>query len=111
MQRFQLFLGFLLLTLLASGSISQASNETASLSAQHWAADNGNGTYSNPLFYEEFEDPDPIRVGNDYYLAGRDRGESRRRRHRLHPSRMARSVFHWLCRSPGPRTFRDQPSR
>ncbi len=22
------------------------------------------------LFYEEFEDPDPIRVGNDYYLAG-----------------------------------------
>ena len=25
---------------------------------QHWTADNGNGTYSNPLFYEEFEDPD-----------------------------------------------------
>ncbi len=37
---------------------------------KHWTADNGNGTYSNPLFYEEFEDPDPIRVGNDYYLAG-----------------------------------------
>ena len=36
----------------------------------HWTADNGNGTYSNPLFYEEFEDPDPIRVGEDYYLAG-----------------------------------------
>src|SRR5437868_4392054 len=35
-----------------------------------WAADNGNGTYSNPLFYEEFEDPDVIRVGEDYYLAG-----------------------------------------
>jgi len=35
-----------------------------------WAADNGNGTYSNPLFYEEFEDPDVIRVGKDYYLAG-----------------------------------------
>jgi len=35
-----------------------------------WTADNGNGTYSNPLFYEEFEDPDVIRVGNDYYLAG-----------------------------------------
>jgi len=38
--------------------------------AKHWTADNGNGTYSNPLFYGEFEDPDPIRVGNDYYLAG-----------------------------------------
>jgi len=39
------------------------------LSADAWESDNGNGTYSNPLFYEEFEDPDPIRVGNDYYLA------------------------------------------
>lgn len=38
--------------------------------AKHWTADNGNGTYSNPLFYEEFEDPDVIRVGDDYYLAG-----------------------------------------
>lgn len=37
---------------------------------KHWTADNGNGTYSNPLFYGEFEDPDVIRVGNDYYLAG-----------------------------------------
>jgi xylan 1,4-beta-xylosidase len=37
---------------------------------QNWTADNGNGTYSNPLFYGEFEDPDPIRVGDDYYLAG-----------------------------------------
>ena len=37
---------------------------------KHWTADNGNGTYSNPLFYGEFEDPDPIRVGEDYYLAG-----------------------------------------
>ena len=39
--------------------------------AEHcWTADNGNGTYSNPLFYGEFEDPDVIRVGDDYYLAG-----------------------------------------
>lgn len=38
--------------------------------AKSWTADNGNGTYSNPLFYEEFEDPDVIRVGTDYYLAG-----------------------------------------
>jgi xylan 1,4-beta-xylosidase len=38
--------------------------------AKHWTSDNGNGTYSNPLFYEEFEDPDVIRVGDDYYLAG-----------------------------------------
>ncbi len=45
-----------------------------SAAAQHinrsWAADNGNGTYSNPLFYDEFSDPDMIRVGADYYLTG-----------------------------------------
>src|ERR1051325_859729 len=35
-----------------------------------WASDNGNGTYSNPLFYDEFSDPDMIRVGSDYYLTG-----------------------------------------
>jgi beta-xylosidase len=39
-------------------------------SAQTWTADNGNGTYSNPLFYDEFSDPDPIRVGDDFYLTG-----------------------------------------
>ena len=41
-----------------------------SSSAQSWTADNGNGTFTNPLFYDEFSDPDIIRVGNDYYLAG-----------------------------------------
>ncbi len=35
-----------------------------------WAADNENGTYSNPLFYDEFSDPDMIRAGTDYYLTG-----------------------------------------
>lgn len=35
-----------------------------------WSADNGNGTYTNPLFYDEFSDPDLIRVGDDFYMAG-----------------------------------------
>jgi len=35
-----------------------------------WTADNGNGTYTNPLFYDEFSDPDILRVENDYYLTG-----------------------------------------
>jgi len=38
---------------------------------QTWTADNGNGT-SQPLFYEEFSDPELIRVGTDYYLTGHD---------------------------------------
>lgn len=37
---------------------------------QTWHADNGNGTFSNPLFYDEFSDPDLIRVGNDFYITG-----------------------------------------
>ena len=48
----------------------QATSALPPAATKHWTADNGNGTYSNPLFYGEFEDPDPIRVGNDYYLAG-----------------------------------------
>ena len=60
-----------LLTVSALLSLA-ATSDSAGLpvaATKHWTADNGNGTYSNPLFYEEFEDPDPIRVGNDYYLA------------------------------------------
>ena len=45
-----------------------ALNATAQTSS--WTADNGNGTFTNPLFYDEFSDPDVIRVGEDYYLAG-----------------------------------------
>ena len=73
MHRFRQLLGFVSLVALA-GCIATAatppSSGTSPDAAKHWTADNGNGTYSNPLFYEEFEDPDIIRVGEDYYLAG-----------------------------------------
>jgi beta-xylosidase len=49
-------------------AVAQAQQQKSA--SNTWTADNGNGTYSNPLFYEEFEDPDPIRVGDTYYLAG-----------------------------------------
>jgi hypothetical protein len=42
----------------------------AQKTSRSWTADNGNGTYSNPLFYDEFSDPDMIRVVNDFYLTG-----------------------------------------
>ncbi|MBR1667916.1 MAG: glycoside hydrolase 43 family protein [Bacteroidaceae bacterium] len=42
----------------------------ANAQTKSWTADNGNGTFTNPLFYDEFSDPDVIRVGDDYYLAG-----------------------------------------
>jgi len=40
------------------------------LSTATWTPDNGNGTFTNPLFYDEFSDPDLIRVGDYYYLTG-----------------------------------------
>ena len=53
------------------GAVAMLAAADASIAqAQTWHADNGNGTYSNPLFYDEFSDPDLIRVGNDYYLTG-----------------------------------------
>jgi beta-xylosidase len=33
-----------------------------------WVADNGDGTYRNPILYQDFSDPDVVRVGGDYYL-------------------------------------------
>lgn len=31
-------------------------------------ADNGDGTYTNPILHLDYSDPDAIRVGNDYYM-------------------------------------------
>jgi len=33
-----------------------------------WVADNGDGTYKNPVIHADYSDPDAIRVGDDYYL-------------------------------------------
>jgi beta-xylosidase len=43
---------------------------SAQLSTRSWTPDNGNGTFTNPLFYDEFSDPDLIRVGDWFYLTG-----------------------------------------
>lgn len=73
MRDFRFVRRFGALLVLSVGTTTAAPPTVAGVAAAAgpgWTADNGNGTYSNPLFYEEFEDPDPIRVGNDYYLAG-----------------------------------------
>jgi len=54
-----------------AGKTSKTVNVTERpLRADTWVSDNGNGTFTNPLFYDEFSDPDLIRVGDDYYLTG-----------------------------------------
>jgi len=38
------------------------------LSAQKWQSDNGDGTYTNPVIYSDFPDPDVILVDSTYYM-------------------------------------------
>lgn len=33
-----------------------------------WVADNGDGTYKNPVLNADYSDPDACRVGDDYYM-------------------------------------------
>ncbi len=33
-----------------------------------WIADNGDGTYKNPVIHADYSDPDVVRVGDDYYM-------------------------------------------
>jgi beta-xylosidase len=44
------------------------SSHSKSYKSKVWVADNGNGTYKNPILYADYSDPDAIRVGNDYYM-------------------------------------------
>lgn len=48
-------------------SLNAAAQTTNSLS-KSWVSDNGDGTYTNPVLYADYSDPDAIRVGDDYYL-------------------------------------------
>lgn len=35
---------------------------------QVWTADNGDGTFTNPLMWGDWPDPDVIRVGDEFYM-------------------------------------------
>lgn len=45
--------------------ISHAQENTIS---KVWVADNGDGTYKNPVLNADYSDPDACRVGDDYYM-------------------------------------------
>ena len=44
--------------------VAQKTNEYSKV----WVADNGDGTYKNPILHADYSDPDAIRVGDDYYM-------------------------------------------
>ena len=60
-----LIISFFLISLSnAQVSISTSNNYVSKV----WVADNGDGTYKNPILHADYSDPDAIRVGDDFYL-------------------------------------------
>jgi beta-xylosidase len=47
--------------------VSVFGQESAAIS-KVWVADNGDGTYKNPILHADYSDPDVVRVVDDYYM-------------------------------------------
>ncbi|HEX8737099.1 MAG TPA: glycoside hydrolase 43 family protein [Pyrinomonadaceae bacterium] len=43
-------------------------DSAAQTKSKVWVADNGDGTYKNPILHADYSDPDAIRVGEDFYM-------------------------------------------
>lgn len=54
--------------LLFSIQITMGQEKSTTNRSQVWVADNGDGTYKNPILNADYSDPDVIRVGEDYYM-------------------------------------------
>jgi beta-xylosidase len=61
------FLGIVAFTLILSGGADSMAQK-AHQNSKVWISDNGDGTYTNPILYADYSDPDAIRVGDDYYM-------------------------------------------
>jgi len=48
--------------------IANNGNSKSNYISKVWVADNGNGTYKNPVLDADYSDPDAIRVGDDFYM-------------------------------------------
>lgn len=58
---------YLLFTAMACLQLSQPFAQQTK-TATVWTADNGNGTYKNPLLWGDWPDPDFIRAGDEFYF-------------------------------------------
>ena len=56
-----------IITLCLLGAVTLTASAQTSVS-KTWVADQGNGTYKNPVLYADYSDPDICRVGDDYYM-------------------------------------------
>ncbi|WP_051359981.1 glycoside hydrolase family 43 protein [Adhaeribacter aquaticus] len=72
MSKSKLFGGGLVLAGLLAGTVlpvlAQTTKEVKSTVSKVWVADQGNGTYKNPVLHADYSDPDAIRVGDDFYM-------------------------------------------
>lgn len=57
-----------LLQLLISIQTTIGQEKNVANRSQVWIADNGDGTYKNPIINADYSDPDVIRVGEEYYM-------------------------------------------
>jgi len=65
MERNSLYKKYLLIPgLIFLGISSYSQNEVSKV----WVADNGDGTYKNPILHADYSDPDAVRVGDDFYI-------------------------------------------
>ncbi|MBK7704710.1 MAG: glycoside hydrolase 43 family protein [Acidobacteria bacterium] len=58
----------LLQFLAAMAILSAAAAVSAQNASPVWRADNGDGTFKNPILHADYSDPDAIRVGDDFYM-------------------------------------------
>src|SRR5205085_5281271 len=51
-----------------SGSVPAQTSTLAAPVPKVWVADQGDGTYKNPIIHADYSDPDVVRVGSDFYM-------------------------------------------
>lgn len=64
MKQFIPVLSITLVLFISGKTVAQKANPVSNV----WVADNGDGTYKNPVLYADYSDPDAIRVNDDYYM-------------------------------------------
>ncbi|MCM8568424.1 glycoside hydrolase 43 family protein [Gramella jeungdoensis] len=57
-----------LLSLILLISLMVSAQKQENYKSEVWVSDNEDGTYTNPILYADYSDPDVVRVGDDYYM-------------------------------------------
>ena len=60
--------GFWMVLIAVSLSFQSAAQIADNPVSKVWVADNGDGTFKNPIIHADYSDPDAIRVGSDFYM-------------------------------------------